>query len=123
MQNRDPTPFGSCRSRLTSRPFLQSALEEFLKSPRTNNSRVDLFTVCRKEGDGFDRTYKRGYDGDLNTFLILVCRPTSLCSQLCVYHRHSIQAGTRPERDNRRLHASPYLRPKRFTPSSLLKWI
>jgi len=81
-----------------------------------------------KESDAFDREYMRKYDEGLNTSPIFVSylmpiihagryvlsrkyvRRSLLCSQLCVYHRCPIQDGTRPEREDRRLHPSSHPR-------------
>ena len=51
---------------------LHSALKEFIKPLRTNDSRTDFFVMYRRESEEFDRDYARKYDEDLNTSLIFV---------------------------------------------------
>ena len=60
---------------LTGRSF-QDALRAFFQPIKTNDSRLDFYTMYKREATEYDTDYVKKYDDDLNTTLIFV-RPSS----------------------------------------------
>ena len=74
---RDPFPRLDCFP-LTGRS-LQDALRIFFQPIKTDDPRVDFYTVYKRESAEHDAEYVKKYDEDLNTTLIFV-----RCSSLCL---------------------------------------
>ena len=89
-----PFPRLDCRP-LTGQSF-QDALRTFFQPIKTEDPRVDFYTMYKRESAEYDTDYVKKYDEDLNTTLIFVhysspypvnhlmhfCRP--VCSRLSV---------------------------------------
>jgi len=92
---------------------IQDALRVFLPPIKNDDTRLDFYTVYKKEATEYDTDYVKKYDEDLNTTLIFVRSPTTsiplnhslnilvgrfiLCCQLSVCYRRPIKAPARPE--------------------------
>ena len=53
---------------------IEDALREFLQPIKTNDPRIDFYTVYKREATEYDTDYVKKYDEDLNTTLIFVRR-------------------------------------------------
>jgi len=58
---------------LTKRSF-QDALRAFFQPIKTDDARLDFYTVYKREAMEYDADYIKKYDEDLNTTLIFVRR-------------------------------------------------
>ena len=58
---------------MTGRSF-QDALRSFFQPIKTDDPRVDFYTMYKREATEYDTDYIKKYDEDLNTTLIFVCR-------------------------------------------------
>ena len=58
---------------LTARS-LQDALRTFFQPIKTDDPRLDFYTMYKREATEYDTDYVKKYDGDLNTTLIFVRR-------------------------------------------------
>ena len=56
----------------------QDALRAFFQPIKTNDPRLDFYTIYNREATEYDLDYVKKYDEDLNTTLIFVC-PGSSC--------------------------------------------
>ena len=56
----------------------QDALRAFFQPIKTNDPRLDFYTIYNREATEYDLDYVKKYDEDLNTTLIFV-RPGSSC--------------------------------------------
>ena len=106
-----PLPRPDCCP-LTGRS-LQDALRTFFQPIKTDDPRVDFYTMYKREAAEYDTDYVKKYDEDLNTTLIFVryfkCHPISsmalltpigravLCSQLRLRHRRPFESPTRSQ--------------------------
>ena len=73
---RSGTPGDFCflgRQPLTGRS-LQDALRDFFRPIKTDDPRVEFYTVYKREATKYDTDYVNGYNEDLNTTLIFVRR-------------------------------------------------
>ena len=59
---------------------LQDALRSFFQPIKTDDPRVDFYTMYRREATEYDMDYVKKYDEDLNTTLIFVRRSLPLLS-------------------------------------------
>jgi len=59
---------------------IQDALRSFLQPIKTDDPRVDFYTMYKRESTEYDIDYVKKYDEDLNTTLIFVRRPSPLFS-------------------------------------------
>ena len=66
----------SCRWPLTGCSF-QGALRAFFQPIKTDDPRLDFYTVYKREATEYDADYVKNYDEDLNTTLIFVRRSSS----------------------------------------------
>ena len=57
---------------LLTGPSLQDALRTFFQPIKTDDPRVDFYTMYKKEATEYDTDYVKKYDEDLNTTLIFV---------------------------------------------------
>ena len=55
-----------------TRPSLQDALRTFFQPIKTDDPRVDFYTMYKREAAEYDTDYVKKYDEDLNTTLIFV---------------------------------------------------
>jgi len=55
-------------------------LRSFLQPIKTDDPRVDFYTMYKREATEYDVDYIEKYDEDLNTTLIFVRRPSPLLS-------------------------------------------
>ena len=62
---------------LLTGPSLQEALRTFLQPIKTNDHRLDFYTMYKREATEYDTDYVKKYDEDLNTTLIFVRRSSS----------------------------------------------
>ena len=99
-----------CRWPLTKRSF-QDALRTFFQPIKTDDPRLDFYTMYKREATEYDTEYVKRYDEDLNTTLIFVCYTPSvlqiissvlvgesvLCRQLRFRHRRRLQPPTRSQ--------------------------
>jgi len=53
---------------------LQDALRSFFQPIKTDDPRLDFYTMYKREASQYDADYVKKYDEDLNTTLIFVCR-------------------------------------------------
>jgi len=58
----------------TQRNSIQDALRAFLPPIKNDDTRLDFYTVYKKEATEYDVDYVKKYDEDLNTTLIFVRR-------------------------------------------------
>ena len=58
---------------LLTGPSLQDALRTFFQPIKTDDPRVDFYTMYKREATEYDTDYVKKYDEDLNTTLIFVC--------------------------------------------------
>jgi len=58
----------------TQRNSIQDALRAFLPPIKNDDTRLDFYTMYKKEATEYDVDYIEKYDGDLNTTLIFVRR-------------------------------------------------
>ena len=71
-RNGTPSPFHPLsRCPLTGRS-LQEALRMFFQPLKTDDPRVDFYTMYKRESSEYDTDYVKKYDEDLNTTLIFV---------------------------------------------------
>jgi len=97
---------------LSPRSF-QDALRAFFQPIKTEDSRLDFYTMYKREATEYDTDYVKKYDEDLNTTLIFVRRLSHtlssiislvhigrfvLCRQLCFRHRCPFKTSARPQR-------------------------
>ena len=62
---------------------IQDALGTFFQPTKTDDLRVDFYTMCKRESSEYDADYVKKYDEDLNTTLIFVrCLPAYLVNYL-----------------------------------------
>ena len=54
---------------------IQEALRAFLQPIKSDDPRIDFYTVYKKEATEYDTEYVKKYDEDLNTTLIFVRHP------------------------------------------------
>ena len=81
IQNGTINPF-SLPGSLTGRS-LQEALRTFFQPIKTNDPRVDFYTMHKRESAEYDTDYVKKYDEDLNTTLIFVrCSSSYLVNHL-----------------------------------------
>ena len=66
---------GTSLASLTAELSLQDALRTFFQPIKTNDPRVDFYTMYKREATEHDADYVKKYDEDLNTTLIFVCPP------------------------------------------------
>jgi len=61
---------------------LQDALRTFFHPIKTDDARVDFYTMYKREATEYDADYVKKYDEDLNTTLIFVRRSSEsiICS-------------------------------------------
>ena len=59
---------------------IQDALRSFLQPIKTDDPRVDFYTMYKREATEYDMDYIKKYDEDLNTTLIFVRHPPLLFS-------------------------------------------
>ena len=57
---------------LTVGGSLQDALRTFFQPIKTDDARVDFYTMYKREATEYDSDYVKKYDDDLNTTLIFV---------------------------------------------------
>ena len=95
---------------------IQDALRSFFQPTKTDDPRVDFYTMYKREATEYDMDYIKKYDEDLNTTLIFVRRLPLLFSitspvhvgrsvlgrQLGLRHRRPFQPPTQSERAVRR---------------------
>ena len=62
---------------LLTGPSLQDALRTFFQPIKTDDSRLDFYTMYKREATEYDTDYVKKYDEDLNTTLIFVRRISS----------------------------------------------
>ena len=62
----------TCQRRTISCSF-QAALRAFFQPIKTDDPRLDFYTVYKREATEYDVDYVKKYDEDLNTTLIFVC--------------------------------------------------
>jgi len=62
---------------LLTGPSFQDALRTFFQPVKTDDPRLDFYTMYKKEATEYDTDYVKKYDEDLNTTLIFVCRSSS----------------------------------------------
>ena len=100
-----------CCCTLTGRSF-QDALRSFFQPIKTDDPRVDFYTMYKREATEYDADYIKKYDEDLNTTLIFVRCPPPIFSiispvpvgrsvlrhQLRLRHRCPFQPPTQSER-------------------------
>ena len=55
-------------------------MRSFLQPIKTDDPRVDFYTMYKREATKYDVDYVKKYDEDLNTTLIFVRRPSPLLS-------------------------------------------
>ena len=55
---------------------LQDALKVFFQPIKSDDPRVDFYTMYKKEATEYDTDYVKKYDEDLNTTLIFVRHPS-----------------------------------------------
>ena len=66
-----------------TRRSLQDALRTFFQPIKTDDPRVDFYTMYKREAAEYDTDYVKKYDEDLNTTLIFVrCLPSYLVNGL-----------------------------------------
>jgi hypothetical protein len=56
---------------------LQDALRIFFQPIKTDDARLDFYTMYKREATEYDTDYVKKYDEDLNTTLIFVRRSSS----------------------------------------------
>jgi len=56
----------------------QDALRSFFQPIKTDDPRVDFYTMYKREATEYDADYVKKYDEDLNTTLIFVRRSSSI---------------------------------------------
>ena len=88
-----------------NRNSLQDALRMFFPAIKSDDPRLDFYTMYKREATEYDVDYVRKYDEDLNTTLIFVCHPpsplvtylTGCCRLVCSLPsvRHSSSISTR----------------------------
>jgi len=61
---------------------IQDALRTFLQPIKTDDPRVDFYTMYKKETTEYDINYVKKYEEDLNTTLIFVRRPSCITALL-----------------------------------------
>ena len=57
---------------------IQDALRTFLQPIKSDDPRIDFYTIYKKEATEYDTDYVKKYDEDLNTTLIFVRHPLLL---------------------------------------------
>ena len=97
---------------LTTERSIQDALRSFFQPIKTDDPRLDFYTMYKREAMEYDADYVKKYDEDLNTTLIFV-RPfhsllqsvspiviggSVLRGQFSVCHRRPFSTSARPER-------------------------
>jgi len=85
MSNTLPS-FGPTRVLLTERS-LQDALRTFFQPIKTDDPRLDFYTMYKREATEYDTDYVKKYDEDLNTTLIFV-RCVSSASAIYLTRSH-----------------------------------
>ena len=99
-----------------TRCSLQDALRTFFQPIKTEDPRVDFYTMYKRESAEYDTDYVKKYDEDLNTTLIFVHHSSSASSiisstsvgwpllgrQLRLRHRRPFEPPARSQRTNRR---------------------
>ena len=79
--------FGPTRVLLTERS-LQDALRTFFQPIKTDDPRLDFYTMYKREATEYDTDYVKKYDEDLNTTLIFVrCISSAPAIYLTYSHR------------------------------------
>ena len=95
-----------------SGPSFQDALRAFFQPVKTDDPRLDFYTMYKREAMEYDTDYVKKYDEDLNITLIFVRHYRSLlqfislavvgrsvlCRQLSICHRCPFSTPTRSER-------------------------
>ena len=61
---------------------LQDALRSFFQPIKTDDPRVDFYTMCKREATEYDMEYVKKYGEDLNTTLIFVRRSSCITAHL-----------------------------------------
>ena len=64
---------------------LQDALRTFFQPIKTDDPRVDFYTMYKREATEYDTDYVKKYDEDLNTTLIFVRYPASYLANSLTY--------------------------------------
>jgi len=73
---------------LLTRPSLQDALRTFFQPIKTDDPRLDFYTMYKREATEYDTDYVKKYDEDLNTTLIFVrCVSSASAIYLTCFHR------------------------------------
>jgi len=73
---------------LLTRPSLQDALRTFFQPIKTDDPRLDFYTMYKREATEYDTDYVKKYDEDLNTTLIFVrCISSASAIYLTCSHR------------------------------------
>ena len=74
---------------LTGRSFRDALRSSLFQSIKTNDPRVDFYTMYRREAEEYDKEFVKKFDEDLNTVSIFVRRSSSaLVNHLtCSYRR------------------------------------
>jgi len=73
---------------LLTRPSLQDALRTFFQPIKTDDHRIDFYTMYKREATEYDTDYVKKYDEDLNTTLIFVrCVSSAVAIYLTCSHR------------------------------------
>ena len=73
IRNGAPHPFSSPDSCPLTGPSIHDALRNFIPPIKTDDPRVDFYTMYKRESTEYDADYVKKYDEDLNTTLIFVC--------------------------------------------------
>jgi len=71
--------------RLLTGRSLQDALRSFFQPIKTDDPRVDFYTMYKREATEYDMDYVKKYDDDLNTTLIFVRCPLPLSSIISLF--------------------------------------
>ena len=99
-----------------TRCSLQDALRTFFQPIKTDDARVDFYTMYKREATEYDTDYVKKYDEDLNTTLIFVrCSSSVPVSHLTCSHRRACSLPSAP-----RL-LSMYIRTSNLIPTSNLR--